>query len=135
MLDLLIGLADDRRPITVRTATRTVGPVPIAEVGTDYVEVTTGDGALVIAIAAITSVSAPGPGTLAVSWIRERPAIGLVERLHRAVADQPRVVIRTSEGDVTGTLRTVGLDVVTVRTGVATLVHVPSGAIREVLVR
>ena len=131
--EVLAGLAQDRRAVTLQVAGGQLGPFALVDVGTDYVEVPA-DGTIIhlVALRSITRAAAAGRAPLAPRWARPPTVGGLVERLHRAAADHPLVELRSPTGVVVGTLRSVGRDLAIVHPADHSTVYVVVSELVEV---
>jgi hypothetical protein len=117
---LLVDLAEDGRPVSITTVTGRRHHGPIAAVGSDFVAVDGPENRLVLVHLAAVAEVRPGTGK------RSQPATGgrgagadgvtMAEVLAQAVATRPRVAAVLGSVTVVGELRSVGTDVLTVRT-------------------
>jgi hypothetical protein len=129
---VLLDLAEQARPVMVRTAAGRTARGPIIALGADFAivrEVPRGD--VVIPLGAIATVrSPPGAG----APVGDRPlelAVMLAEALVELSADRPLVLIAAAGEEIRGELSSAGTDVVTVTTASThrDVVHVAVGAI------
>ena len=124
----------NRAVLTVRTTTGRSHQGTVRQVGRDYVALDTEAGVVALTLDAVTAVRVEPS-------LRAEPPAGrrvgadllLAEMLAEALADQPRVGIglRGDPEMITGKLRAVGLDVVTVAVE-ARLIYVSLSAVSEV---
>ena len=132
---VLTDLAERAVPVSVHTAAGPTTPAPLHEVGSDFVVVRIEHGALrLVPTAAITSVRSPEPTVDGSgSWLCTAPALTLAERLQSVAADHRQVAVAAGEERLAGTLRRVGRDILTIRTGHGDTVHVRLGAVVDVV--
>jgi hypothetical protein len=139
LLGVLADLAERAVPVAVRTAGGRRHGGRIGAVGVDFVALDTQDGGRVlVALGAVASVraqagSAPPAGDRAV-----RCELALAEVVAGLAAERERVMVVSLDGGeaVTGTVRTLGRDVVAVRVDGAvptTTAYVPLAAVGEVV--
>ena len=113
---VLLDLAERGVAAVVTTASGRRHPGRVAGVGADFVAVRTdGERTILVALTALASVRVRGPG--AARRGEERSfAVSVADVLAHAVGHRPRVQVHCDAATVTGELRSVGIDVVTLRT-------------------
>jgi hypothetical protein len=138
LLGVLADLAERGVTVTVRTGGGRRHCGPVRAIGADFVALdTTVGGEVLVASAAISSVRAQ-PGAVSPAGDRTvRSRLGLTEVLAGLAAERERVMVVSLDGGdaVTGTVRALGRDVVTLRVdgpAQATMAYVPLAAIGEV---
>jgi hypothetical protein len=119
---VLLDLAERAATAVVTTSSGRRHPGRVAAVGADFMAVRTdADRTTLVALAAIASVLVSGPGRATGSRGEERTegrsvAVTMADVLAHAVDRRPRVHVHCDAATVAGELRSVGTDVVTLRT-------------------
>jgi hypothetical protein len=139
LLGVLADLAERNVPVAVRTSGGRRHGGHVRAIGADFVALdTTPSGDVLVALAAVASVRAQA-GTAAPAGDRTvRSGLVLSEVLAGLAAERERVMIVTVDGGeaVTGTVRSLGRDVVAVRVDGPTphtTAYVPLAAVGEVV--
>jgi hypothetical protein len=139
LLGVLADLAERNVPVAVRTSGGRRHGGHVRAIGADFVALdTTASGDVLVALAAVASVRAQA-GTAAPAGDRTvRSGLVLSEVLAGLAAERERVMIVTVDGGeaVTGTVRSLGRDVVAVRVDGPTphtTAYVPLAAVGEVV--
>jgi hypothetical protein len=119
LVGLLVDLAEEGAPVTVRTAAGRAHQGPIFTVGRDFVIVGAGSGYTCIVLDALTAVRRrPGRHQPDTSSDRAAPrSLTLAAHLADLAPDGPRIamVVAGEPGVLTGELRAVGRDIATLR--------------------
>jgi hypothetical protein len=115
---VLADLGERRVAVALRTRSGRSHQGAVRVVGDDFVALRTATGELLVAVPAIGIVRT-APGVAAATGDRSvRAELGLGDVLARLAAERERVLVVTLDGDdaVSGQLRSVGNDVVVIRT-------------------
>jgi hypothetical protein len=138
LLGVLADLAERGVPITVRTGGGRRHGGPVRAIGADFVALDTAvGGEVLVALAAISSVRAQLGAVPPTGDRTVRSGLALTDVLAGLAAERERVMVVSLDGGdaVTGTVRALGRDVVTVRVdgaAPATTAYLPLAAIGEV---
>jgi hypothetical protein len=119
---LLLDLAERRVAAVITTSSGRRHPGRVAAVGADFVAVRTeGDRTTLVALAAVAAVRVTGLGPATGGRAQARDegrslTVSVADVLAHAAGRRPRLHVHCDAATVTGELRSVGTDVVTLRT-------------------